>query len=113
MLNMSKVSVKDENGNVVANVKYNSILDRWDGSSWTSGSTGLHLGITILKKLDSFVLIHGTQWQGEQAYAEIVTDEETLRVILKTNQRERLEDIKYSRLKELWESKKDNENKPG
>jgi hypothetical protein len=55
------------------------------------------------------VFIHGTQWQGEQAYAEIVTDEEALMAILKTNHKERLEDIKYSRLKELWESKKDKE----
>jgi hypothetical protein len=69
----------------------------------------MHLGITILKKLDSFVFIHGTQWQGEQAYEEIVTDEEALMAILKTNHKERLEDIKYSRLKELWESKKDKE----
>jgi hypothetical protein len=106
---MSKVSVKDEFCNVVASVEYNSILDHWDGSNWTAGSTGRHLGITKLKKLDFFVLIHGTQWQGEQDYAEIVPDEEALQAILRAGHDELLDDPKYSRLKELWESQKDEE----
>jgi len=105
---MAKVNVT-ENGIVVAEVEYNSILDHWDGSNWTSGSTGRHLGITKLKKLDSFVLIHGTQWQGEQDTAEIVTDEEALQAILQAGQEKLLSEPKYSRLKELWESQKDEE----
>jgi hypothetical protein len=95
---MAKVNVTDETGIVVADVEYNTILDHWDGSNWTCGSTGLHLGITKLKKLDSFVLIHGTQWQGQQDYAEIVTDEEALQAILRAGHDELLEDPKYSRL---------------
>jgi hypothetical protein len=43
---MAKVNVTDGNGGVVASVEYNSILDHWDGSNWTCGSTGRHLGIT-------------------------------------------------------------------
>jgi hypothetical protein len=88
---VSKISVKDESYNVVADVEYHSILDHWDGSNCTSGSTGRHLGITKLKKLDSFVLIHGTQWQGEQDTAEIVTDEEALQAILRAGKEELLE----------------------
>jgi len=85
--------------------------------SWTTGTApigpqaaqGRHLGITKLKKLDAFVLIHGTQWQGEQDTAEIVTDEEALQSILRAGQEKLLNEPKYSRLKELWESQKDEE----
>lgn len=74
----------DEYGNgkkVVARVKYNSCLDHWDGHNWTNGSTGRHLGITRLKN-KKFVLIHGTQWQGDKDHAEIVSDEDALQAIL-------------------------------
>ena len=74
-----------DNGVCVARVQYNNALDFWNGSNWTSGSTGRHLGITRLKKTKQFVLIYGTQWQGERDYGEIVSDEEALQAILRSN----------------------------
>jgi hypothetical protein len=93
----SMVNVCNEEGKVIARVKYNSILDYWNGSNWTSGSTGRHLGITKLKKSGQYVLIHGTQWQGEKDYAEIVGDEEAYQTIMQMNHEELLE--KYPDLK--------------
>lgn len=103
---MAKVNVTDELGNIVGRVEYNSNLDTWDGSS---GSTGRHLGITKLVKLDQFVLIHGTDWQGERDSAEVVGDEVALQAILRADKEELLDQPKFKRLKELWESIQDEE----
>ena len=84
------INVYDDNGNVIARVKYNNNLDKWDGSNWTSGSTGRHLGITRLKKSKQFVLIHGTQWQGEENSAMIISDDDALQHILSANNDELL-----------------------
>lgn len=105
----NKVNVTDEEGKVIARVEYNSDLDFWDGNNWTSGSTGRHLGITKLKKLDAYVLIHGTQWQGERDTAEIVTDEAALQAILRAEKEELLENPKYARLKEIYRNSMDEE----
>lgn len=74
---------------IVARVKYNNNLDLWDGSNWCRG-TGRHLGLTRLKD-GRFVLIHGSDWQGERDYAEIISDEEALQQILQARNDELLE----------------------
>ncbi len=94
------VNVYDENGQIVGRVNYNSNLDHWDGHNHTCGSTGRHLGITKLKD-GRFVLIHGTQWQGEQDSAEIVTPEEALQAILNSGNEGLLDEEKFSELKKL------------
>jgi flagellar biogenesis protein FliO len=66
-------------------------LDFWDGKNWTCGSTGRHLGLTRLRKSGQYVLIHGTDFQGEQDRAEIVTDEEAYRAIISSGNIELLE----------------------
>jgi len=81
---MSKVPVYEDE-NVVARVEYNQNLDFWDGRNWTCGSTGRHLGYTKLKKSGKYVLIHGTQWQGERASAEVVTGEELVQAAARTD----------------------------
>lgn len=73
---------------VVARVNYNSRLDHWDGSNWTSGGVGCHLGITRLKKSGQMVIIYGTQWQGERDYGVTVSDEEALQAILNNDPNE-------------------------
>lgn len=78
---MAKVNVY-ESGKVIARVQYNDNLDYWDGKNWTCGSPGRHLGLTRLRKSGQYVLIHGTDFQGEQDRAEIVTDEEAYQAIL-------------------------------
>jgi hypothetical protein len=92
---MAKVPVF-EGGEVVARVEYNSNLDFWDGRNWTSGSTGRHLGYTRLKS-GKFVLIHGTQWEGEKASAEVVTPSELVQAAARTGH---LDDI-YTAYPEL------------
>lgn len=87
---------------IVARVRYNACLDYWDGRNWTSGGLGRHLGVTKLKD-GRYVLIHGTDWQGEKDYAEIVSPEEALQAILKTGHAELLETKKFRDLKKLYE----------
>jgi hypothetical protein len=87
---VAKVNVYDANGQVVARVKYNNNLDRWDGRNWTSGSTGRHLGISQLAD-GRYVLIHGTQWQGERDWAEIIPAERAVQEILKSDDEDLLD----------------------
>ena len=87
---------------VVARVKYNKILDYWDGRNWTNGGLGRHLGITKLKD-GRYVLIYGTQWQGEKNYGMIVTPKEALNEVLKSNSIELLELKMFVDLKTLAE----------
>lgn len=87
---MAKVNVY-EDGKVIARVQYNDNLDYWDGKNWTCGSIGRHLGLTRLRKSGQYVLIHGTDFQGEQDRAEIVTDEEAYQAIISSGNIELLE----------------------
>lgn len=93
----------DMDREIVARVNYNTDLDYWDGNNHTSGSTGHHLGITKLRD-GRFVLIHGTQWQGERDTARVVSNEEALQEILRTGHEELLEENKFSALKKLAET---------
>ena len=67
--------------NVVGVVDYTDNLDHWDGSNWTAGGTGIHLGIGKTKD-GRYYLCHGTQWQGEQDRAEIVDIEVAKKTVL-------------------------------
>lgn len=89
---------------VVTRVKYNEILDYWDGHNWTNGGVGRHLGITKLKD-GRYVLIYGTQWQGEKDYGRVVSPEEALHEILKSHNTELLTLKKFKDLKTLAEEK--------
>ena len=89
------VKVVNEFGDLVAVVKYNNNLDFWDGRNFSCGSAS---GITKLKD-GRYVLIHGTDWQGERDYAEIVTDEEALNAIISTGHAELLEKKNLSHLR--------------
>jgi len=65
----------------VGRIKYNNILDHWDGSRWTSGELGGHKGLSK-KRNGEFVLIHGSDWVGVDDYAEIISPSEAVRYIL-------------------------------
>jgi hypothetical protein len=89
---------------VIARVRYNQNLDFWDGRNFTCGSTGRHKGLTKLKD-GRYVLIHGTQWQGEKDWAEIISPEQALQEILKSGNTELLDTKKFAELKKLYEEK--------
>ena len=78
-----RVPVYDEDGKVIGRVKYNNALDWWNGRNWTSGSVGHHKGITKLKD-GRFVIIFGSDWQGERDYARVVSREEALQAVLES-----------------------------
>ncbi len=91
-----------EDGDVIARVRYNQNLDYWDGRNWTSGGVGRHKGLTKLQD-GRYVLIHGTNWQGEKDWAEIISPEQALQEILKSGNTELLDTKKFSELKKLYE----------
>ena len=90
------------NGDVIARVRYNQDLDYWDGRNWQNGGVGRHKGITKLRD-GRYVLIHGTDWQGEKDWAEIISPEQALQEILKSGNTELLETKKFTELKKLYE----------
>ena len=89
---------------VVARVRYNQNLDYWDGRNWTNGGLGRHKGLTKLRD-GRYVLIHGTDWQGEKDWAEIISPEQALQEILKSGNTELLDTKKFADLKKLYEEK--------
>lgn len=92
-----------EAGEVVARVKYNEDLDMWDGNNRTNGGFGRHKGIAKLEN-GEYVIIYGTQWDGEVDYGLIVSEEEALQEILKSRNDELLEDQRFKELKEVYEA---------
>jgi hypothetical protein len=87
---------------VIARVRYNQNLDFWDGRNFTCGSTGRHKGLTRLKD-GRYVLIYGTQWQGEKDYAIVISAEQALQEILKSGNLDLLETKKFRELKKMYE----------
>lgn len=86
------VNVYDENGKIIADVDYNNNLDVWNGQNWQSGGIGKHKGLTRLED-GRFVLIHGSDWQGVEDYAEVITSEEALQEILKSRDLDLLDEF--------------------
>jgi hypothetical protein len=92
----------DLDGDVIARVRYNQNLDFWDGRNWQNGGMGRHKGITKLKD-GRYVIIIGSDWQGERDYAYIVDADEALQEILKAQLLELLDTKKFAGLKKLYE----------
>jgi hypothetical protein len=84
-------------GSVVSRVRYNSNLDFWNGSNWSNGGVGRHLGLTKLKTGD-YVLIYGTDWQGERDFGVLVSAEDALQAILKSQNLDLLKTKKFNDL---------------
>ncbi|OHD67198.1 MAG: hypothetical protein A2W19_11715 [Spirochaetes bacterium RBG_16_49_21] len=77
------VPVYDEEREIVGEVGYSDNLDYWDGRNMTCGSTGRHKGLTQLSD-GRYVLIHGTQWEGERDTAEIISPEQAVQEIIQS-----------------------------
>lgn len=92
-----------EREGVIARVRYNNMLDYWDGRNHCNGGTGLHKGLTKLKD-GRYVIIIGSQWQGAKDFAYVVTEEEALDEILQSENIELLDKVKFKSLKELYEN---------
>lgn len=96
---------------IVGRVRYNAILDYWDGRNWSNGGTGRHKGITKLKN-GEYVLIEGTQWQGEKDFAFIIDKERALQEILKSGNYDLLKLKKWKELNNLylsWDNEEEEE----
>lgn len=94
-----RVNVYDGN-EIIGRVRYNQNLDYWDGRNFSNGGNGHHKGLTKLKT-GEYVLIHGTDWQGEKDYAEIISKQEALQEILRSQNLDLLETKKFAELRQL------------
>jgi len=92
------IPVLDDDGEVIAEVEYNSNLDFWDGRNNTCGSTGRHKGLTQLET-GEYVLIHGTQWVDERNSGEIISPEVAVSEIIRSGNLDLFE--KFPELAEL------------
>lgn len=72
-------------GPFVARVRYNENLDHWDGSNWSNGGVGQHLGITRLRKSGKMVIIYGSNRQNSINCGITVTDDVATSMILSNN----------------------------
>lgn len=71
-----------QDGELIATVEYNQNLDVWNGSNYQNGGIGRHLGITKLED-GSYVLIHGSDWQGDEDWAEVISDKRAYELIMR------------------------------
>ena len=90
-----------KNGEIIADVNYNNNLDVWNGRNWQSGGTGSHRGLTRLED-GRYVLIFGSDWQGVEDYAEVISSEKALQEILKSGDLDLLDEFD---LREMYEQK--------
>lgn len=95
------IPVTDESGEIIAQVESNNRLDYWNGSNWTSGELGRHIGFTSLPD-GRYVLIHGTQWAKEQPSAEVVSAERIVKEAIRTGNQDELKE--YPELIEILDS---------
>jgi hypothetical protein len=94
------VKVYDESREIIADVDYNNNLDVWNGSNWQSGGTGKHKGLTRLED-GRFVLIYGTDWQGESNHAVIIDSDQALQEVIESGDLDLLDEFD---LREKYES---------
>lgn len=93
-----------EDGRIIGRVKASTNLDCWDGNNFTNGGIGRHLGLTI-RKNGGLVLIHTSQWQGEQDWAEVVTEDEAMQAILGADAIHLLEEPRFKKLKAIYDAR--------
>lgn len=105
----SRVTVFDDKGNKVSRVRYNANLDYWNGREHQNGGSGRHKGLTKLQD-GRYVLIFGTDFQGEKDRAEVISPEEALRLILKSGNSHLLKTKKFRALRKLYEEQRLKEN---
>jgi hypothetical protein len=100
-----RVNVYDnrhERREVIARVRYNQNLDYYNGADFQNGGFGRHKGLTKLKD-GRYVIIIGTDWQGQQDHAYVVAPDEALQEILRSQNLELLKTKKFKELKRLYE----------
>lgn len=99
---MGKVKVYKDGSELIGVVNYNEHLDYYVGTNCQNGGFGYHKGITKLKN-GEFVIIEGSDYQGHESQAYVVTDKQALIEIIGSGNLELLELKKFKKLKDLYE----------
>lgn len=98
------VYIDELENEIIARVRYNANLDYWDGSNWRNGNPGKHKGLTKLKN-GKYVLIKGSDWEGDIDFGIIISKENALQEILKSQKLQLLKMKKWRDLKKLYDEK--------
>ncbi len=91
---------------IIGEVPSNDQLDYLVNTNWQNGGVGRHLGFGFWERTNEYYLVHGTNWQGETDWAEIVTADRIVKEIIKSDNLEILEG--YPDLLEIYEEKYSN-----
>lgn len=86
---------------IIARVRYNNILDYWNGTDWCNGRLGTHKGLTKLKD-GRYVLIEGSDYEGDKDTAYVISKEEALKQILRSGNLDLLKLKKWKELNDLY-----------
>jgi len=84
---------------IIGTVKYNNLLDMWNGRNWQNGGVGRHKGFVKLKD-GRYAIIYGSNWVGEKSYAKIVPKKDIIDEIIRIQDYKLLE--KYPDLLETY-----------
>lgn len=88
---------------VISRVRYNAILDYWNGRDWSNGGEGMHKGLTKLTD-GRYVIITGSDHRGDKDVGYIVEPEEALQEILKSGNAHLLKTKKFKDLNRLYKA---------
>lgn len=95
------LNVYNDDNEVIGRVNYSTNLDFYDGNDFSCGNTGCHKGLTKLIN-GNFVLINISDLEGTHDYAEIISIEQALQEILKSNNLQLLYEDRFSNLNKLY-----------
>lgn len=84
-------------GKVISRVRYNNNLDALREGRWSCGELGRHKGIAKLSN-GLYVLIKGTEWQGEITTAGVISKSEALQEIINSGNLNLLTEPRFAEL---------------
>jgi hypothetical protein len=102
-MNEYRIPVYNDSGDIVGTVRYNANLDYWDGHTWSNGGICNHKGISRLKN-GEYVIITGSDFEGERDKAKVTTPENALQEILKSGNGDLLKTKKFKDLGKIYEA---------
>jgi hypothetical protein len=97
------VNVYNDYNKIIGRVNYSENLDCLYNGNFQNGGVGLHKGLAKLKN-GNYVLIYGSNWQGDRDYAKIISKTDALDEIIESKNLSLLDEPRFKELKDLYDS---------
>ncbi|MDU7150102.1 MAG: hypothetical protein E6300_16625 [Clostridium sp.] len=97
------VNVYNDCNKIIGRVSYSENLDYFYNGNFQNGGVGLHKGLAKLKN-GKYVLIYGSNWQGDRDYAKVISKTDALDEILESENLSLLDEPRFKELKDLYDS---------